>query len=133
MSKAKTVAMPADWQQRFKSTNIKVGLQLNLSRAMLEMLCAIADDVLWDRASYGDIHYPDNWVSCEAALTKRGLIERKQDAEREATRKHNIAAQAWDECRSYCKLTPAGRAVVDLLKIVGLFVPADGSFKRRRA
>jgi hypothetical protein len=137
------IELPEDWKQRFKSSSIKVGFQLNLSRAMLEFLCAVADDCQWDRATFGELHYPDNWIATEGSLEKRGLIQRKDGPAREAAAKHNSDEinAAWkdgrdkSDCtyRNYCRLTPAGAKVVELLKVSGLFVAADASLRRKRA
>jgi hypothetical protein len=133
--KRKTVAIPAEWQQKFKSHSLSVGFKLHLSRPMLEMLCAVADDCMWDRSSYGDIHFPDNFIHIEACLVKRGLIARLEGAEHDKVATHNTAAlnRGWDQLRNYSALTPAGKLVVDLLKLTGMFIAQDASFKRRRA
>ena len=137
------IAIPENWQQRFKSSSIKIGFQLNLSRSMLEMLCAVADDCQWDRATFGELHYPDNWIATEASLEKRGLIQRKGETDRVAAAKHNSDEMnaAWKEgrdraerdYRNYCCLTPAGQKIVELLKVSGLFIPQDAAIRRKRA
>lgn len=136
MSKKQEVAtLPQGWQQRFKAASIRVGFQLNLSRPMLEFLCAVADDCAWDRATFGDIYYPDNWIATEASLTKRGLVERKEGTERESTSAHNRkeleGEKSHRDYRNYCQLTPAGEQVVRLLKVAGLFVESDTATLRK--
>lgn len=137
--RTKVAELPAEWKQRFKASSIKVGFQLHLSKSMLEFLCAVADDVSWDRATFGDIHYPDNWISTEGSLEKRGLIERKPDREHEEAGQHNYRELKrgvdYADCdmRNYCRLTPAGAAVVELLKVSGLFIAQDGALRRKRS
>ena len=40
---------PAAGKDNFRSASMRIGFSVNLSKAMLELLCAIADDVHWDR------------------------------------------------------------------------------------
>lgn len=139
---SKTTELPADWKQKFKAASVKVGFQLNLSRSMLEYLCAVSDDVRWDRATFGDLHYPDNWIATQSSLEKRGLVESKSTAEREAAAQNNgneitkahRGEKDWADAdmRNYVQLTPAGKALVALLKITGLFIVQDGALRRRR-
>jgi hypothetical protein len=136
--KPSTVVLPPDWQQKFKSHSLSIGFKLHLSRPMLEMLCSIADDCFWDRANYGDVHFPDNFIHIEACLEKRGLIERREGAEREDVIAHNAGARGkgasyWEQMRHYSKLTPAGKLVVEMLKLTGMFIQQDNGLRRRRA
>lgn len=135
------VALPQEWQQKFKASSIKVGFQLHLSRAMLEFLCAVADDCDWDRATFGDIFYPDNWIATAASLVKRGLVESKAGRDREETGQFNFdqldkkrqGKVREADHRSYWKLTPAGLKLVELLKVAGLFTESDAAIRRKRA
>lgn len=95
---------------------------------MIEFICAVADDVTWDRRDFCTIHKPDNWVATEAALKKRGLIVRKEGDER---RKAFEERSENDNDISYCKLTPAGEAVVQLFRVTGIFVEADSAITKK--
>lgn len=121
------------WRDNLKSFSVKVGFHLSLSKSMLEFLCAVADDVQWDRNLYHrDICVPENWIASEVSLTKRGLIQRKSDKYFEDIKHDNTIPFAMRSC---CELTPAGRCVVDLLKMAGVFVEADAAIikKSKRA
>jgi hypothetical protein len=122
-----------DWQANFKSYSFKRSFGLHLSQAMIEMLCAVADDCQWDRAEANTIHQPDNWIATQGSLVKRGLIERKCESERAKVYEKVVSGRMRrDEYRehSYYKLTPAGKAVVDLFKVVGVFVPSDAGLRK---
>ena len=129
---ADALAMPETWQQKFKASSIKVGFQLHLSRSMLEMICALADDCWWDRATFGDIHYPDNWMSTQGSLVKRGLIQHRSEADLRKLEKKNTAVRFADTIPR-CELTPAGKQLVKLLKVAGLFIEADAAIRRKQA
>lgn len=133
MKKVKSIPIESsDWQAAFKGAVCKVGFQLNLSRLMLEYLCAISDDVKWDRPSFGGIHCPDNWYVVERCLEKRGLIRRKPPDVIDGAKYR--PEETWREF-SNCELTPAGECVVKLVKISGMFLEADAAIskKARRA
>lgn len=102
--------MPAEWKNKLKSSCIKFGFTLHLTKAMLEYLCATSEGVMWDRHYEPWIRVPDNWIATETALTNRGLIERK-------TRAEIYGDPTWCVCR----LTEAGKLVVELVKMAGLF------------
>lgn len=129
-----TIPVMPDWKNQFRSAHTKVGFQLHLSRAMLEMLCATADDTQWDRSSFGDVFYPDNWVATERSLTKRGLVVRKTAADRgkqlDAITAASIVSGEFNE-RSFIALTPAGEALVQLLKTGGLFIESDAAISKK--
>jgi hypothetical protein len=108
------------WQDRFRSNVTRVRFVINLTRPMMEMLCACSDDVSWDRRRFGGITFPDNWISTEHALTTRGLLERKPP--RPVT----------DSSPPF-KLTPAGEALVELMKVGGIFIPAREAVERASA
>lgn len=117
------------WQDAFKSACLAVGFRLQLTRAMCEFISAVADDVSWDRAVYGSSNaFPDNFLATGRSLIKRGLIERKEgercDSRRAVT---SYDLHSW----SHWKLTPAGDAVVVLLKLSGLFVEADMAVEKK--
>lgn len=118
------------WRDNFKSNLTSVSFKLTLSRPMLEYLCATADDVFWDRFTYGSsIVFPDNFMATEQALTRRGLIRRKGPQSIPAdNREANI--MKW---KPHCELTPAGKAVVELLKVGGMFLPAAAAIQKMKA
>lgn len=117
--------MPNNWKDNFKSYSLRTNFYLGLTRPQLEMLCAVADDVEWDRFQSGP-QTPHNWIASEGALTKRGLIQRKKQPRQ--WNGHNIY-----EIEASCELTPAGRLVVDLLKLTGIFIESDFAIQRRAA
>ena len=120
------------WQDTFRAYSMRIGFQLSLSKAMLEMLCAVADDVQWDRRLYHQgSHCPENWIASTCSLVKRGLICRK-DQEWLDNHKHDPHPQGEWCCY---QLTPAGQCVVDLVKLAGIYVEADAAInkKARRA
>jgi hypothetical protein len=123
------------WKDAFKAYAMRTSFTLHLTRPMLEFLCAVADDVCWDRSSQGGSGSPENWIATEAALTKRGLVARKSDAEsdrvlvRKLARCHDGKTYQF----TFCKLTPAGRAVVDLIKCTGLFIESDHAILKKHA
>lgn len=118
----------ADWKENFRRASMRVGFQLALSKTMLEFLCAVAEDVTWDRALYGGLIEPDHYVTTCACLTKRGLIERKPEKEIKDHVSRN-GDQIWEW--THMKLTPAGECVVELLKLCGMFVEADTAIRRK--
>jgi len=131
MSKVQqAIAMPGSWKQKFQDSTFRTNFQLFLSQSMVEYLCACADNVRWDRSRFCSIHRPDNWGATEASLIKRGMCERKSCSEIEAERAELKKAMGdeydW-KLVSSCRLTPAGQAVVELFKVTGVFVAADGA------
>lgn len=117
-------APPEDWRAAFRSTVMRTGLCLHLTQPMLEYLCSVADDVLWDRFQASSLARPNNTFTT-ACLEKRGLIQRKPPEHFEARRKSQDARED-----AYDVLTEAGEAVVQLLRVVGVFVPADRAIKK---
>jgi len=128
------VATDVLWQDAFKSYSTKVGFNLQLTRPMLEFLCACSDDVYWDRAAYGSIFFPDNWIATEHALMKRGLVVRKppQVVEQQRKAADKLAGRG-NGLPPPWALTPAGHAVIDLLKVGGLYLSADAATKKMAA
>ena len=123
-----------EWKGKFRHASMKIGFNLNLTKTMLEFLCAVADDVHWDRSLYHqNVPFLDNWNATEAALTKRGLIERKSKEWFEE-RKHREDNVPFCET-ACCVLTPAGKLVIELVKLAGMFTEADAAInkKARRA
>jgi hypothetical protein len=114
------VNITTGWQDNFKSQMTRVSFSLSLTRPMLEFLCASADNVRWDRRAFGNLHYPDNWFATEHALMKRGLIERKPP--------HLVENKKFSE--PPWRLTPAGLALIELLKIGGLYIEAEEAKQR---
>lgn len=118
-------AVAEEWRENLQRSSFRTGFHLNLTQPMLEFLCAVADDVHWDRTKFPNLHVPDNWFATEHALKKRGLIVRKSDEER---RKAFDDKEIDGVFRAMCELTPAGKLVVSLLREAGMFVAADDSF-----
>jgi hypothetical protein len=90
----------------------------------MEFLCAVADDVQWDRFTYGMGSGPHNFLASSGALVKRGLILEK------------TVHDKWEgknvyEIRSRYDLTDAGWLVVELLKLTGLFIESDNAIERK--
>ena len=101
------------WQEAFQTNITRVTFNLTLSRAMMEMLCALSDDVQWDRTRYGNLLYPDNFLATERALVARGLIVRKL----------RIAGKDPGGPPFY-KLTPVGVACAEMFRVGGCFIEA---------
>jgi hypothetical protein len=114
------------WKDNLKSYVMRTNFYLGLTRPQMEYLCAVADDVEWDRFRSGP-QTPFNFIASEGALEKRGLIERKKGG-----RGHWRTENVYD-ITSTCVLTPAGRLVVELLKITGLFIEQDNAIERKAA
>ena len=114
------------WQDAFRSNMTRITFSLTLTRAMLEFLCATADDVEWDRWRYGGILWPNNFLATEHALTKRGLVQRKSLK----LVNEQKAAVLKDKHVIPCELTPVGLAVVEMLRIGGMFIPAEEALER---
>lgn len=142
--KKKVLQHPAvndEWKDLFRNSSVKVGFVMSLSKAMLEMLCAVADNVSWDRSIYRTPHCPDNWIASERSLEKRGLIRRKPAKILDAESPIHLTDEQWAEGqhheKSCCELTPAGQKVVELVKLAGLFVEQDAAvtkkFRKQRA
>lgn len=119
--------MPNDWKDKFKSYTMRTNFHLGLTRPQLEMLCAVADDVEWDRFTYGLGSGPFCAMASSHALEKRGLIEKKKSGRGSDKWKHVY------EIKSCWVLTEAGKLVCQLLKITGLFIESDNSTQRRYA
>lgn len=121
--------MTTEWKNAFICSSMRASFCLSLTQPMLELLCATADGVHWDRT----LHFPafgnakrDSWAPTETALIRKGLIEKVP----KSLRKIGVA----DEIETdRLRLTPAGEKIVELLRVVGLFVEADAtSLKRER-
>jgi len=128
----KTPQAQEKWRDDFRNFSMKVNFVLSLSKSMLEMLCATADGVQWDRALYRHgSHCPENWIASCRSLEKRGLIQRKSAEEIDQRKYEDHARGEW----CCWTLTPAGEQVVGLLKTCGMFVEADAAInkKTRRA
>lgn len=127
-----TLPVPA-WREKLQSAVLRMGFHLHLSQPMLEYLCATADDVIWDRQFFLGLgqHCPDSWHATEASLVNRGLIQRKP---LEVIRDRSKRSQGDGVDEAVCELTPAGRLIVELVKMTGLFVEAsDASTLKGRA
>jgi len=118
------------WKQDFRSTTFSTKFVLHLSEPMIEMICAIADGVQWDRSDFIP-GMPDNFIATQNALVKRGLIVRKLEDERRRVLEKATKANAPRHEYSYYELTPAGDAVVNLFKVTGVFVEADAAINKK--
>ena len=114
----------SDWRDKFKSYSLRTNFHLGLTRPQLEFLCAVADDVEWDRFTHGLGTGPHIPIATGGCLEKRGLIERKTKG-----RSHDFNHTF--EIRSLWTLTLAGEIVVELLKETGLFIEADHAIQRK--
>lgn len=114
--------MLESWKDNLRTHSLRVGFQLSLTRPQIEMISAIADDVSWDRHYGSCLAFPDNFLATNRSLIKRGLIEERPKAEYEAEM-NDYQRPAYTF--NHFKLTPAGLCVVELLKMVGLFIESD--------
>lgn len=122
------VQLPPDWKMAFQGSAMKTSFCLALTQPMLEFLCATAEGVHWDRRLYSrqyGIARPDNWLASSGSLEKRGLVERltRLEIDRTCTSVHDFTT-------SHYRLTPAGEAVVGLLKVTGIFITSDTAIER---
>lgn len=127
-----SVKLPENWQDNFKAATFRTSFNLSLSQAMIEMLCAVADGVWWDRSQFcGNVYKPDNWVASAASLLKRGLVKPATEAEKKA----NVARIMANDEQSYewnnWTLTPIGESVVNIFKLAGIFVEADAAIRKK--
>jgi hypothetical protein len=116
-----------NWRAAFQSSAMRTSFCLALSQPMLEFLCAVAEGVRWDRALYYQqygIAKPDNWLAASHALQKRGLIGPHAPVQLAGTNEEWCGRSNW-------VLTPAGEALVQLLKVAGIFVSADAALMKR--
>lgn len=119
--------LPPNWKAAFQGTAMRTSFCLSLTQPMMEMLCAVADGVRWDRALYYrqyGMARPDNWIAASTALQKRGLIGPFE-------RTNATDAEWLVGIGSSWRLTPAGEALVQLLKVAGIFVEADAAIVKR--
>lgn len=127
----KTIPLASAAQTAFKSATMRTNFCLTLSQPMIEFLCAVADDVEWDRSTYRSIHTPDNPWAPFRALEKRGLVIRKpEDEQRTTSEILRLPVERFCEY-SHWKLTTVGAAVVDMLKVAGIFVEADAAITKK--
>lgn len=120
------------WAEHFRSHVMKQSFNLSLSQTMIEFLCAVADNVRWDRGNVCDIHRPDNWYVAEACLIKRGLVRCKRDDPGQQEKWAEQMRKEGDHLLESCvELTPAGKAVVELFKVTGIFVEADNAILKK--
>lgn len=115
-----------DWREKFRRNGTRITFRLMLTRPMLEMLCALSENVHWDRQRHGSILYPDNFLGTEHALTERGLVQRKP------LRIVNGYTEV-KEGEPPIELTPAGRSLVDLLKVGGFYIEAKAAAEKMAA
>ena len=123
-----TISLPVEtWAEDFRQYAFRTNFMLTLSQAMIEFLCATADDVVWDRTRYSHNLKPDNFLASGRALEKRGLVKRIPRDER----LKNSTGDFWVDVGAYHVMTPAGEKVVELLKVTGCFVEADGAIIKK--
>lgn len=126
---------PNAWRAAFQSQAMRTSFCLSLSQPMLELLCAVADSVRWDRGMYYrqyGIAKPDSSIASSHALAKRGLIH--DHPERGSVpRLRGEAAKAAERGEYFpvWALTPAGEALVQLLKVTGIFIEADAAINKK--
>ena len=128
----KSIPIPPNCQDAFRKATFRTSFNLALSQPMIEMLCAIADGVCWDRTTRegpSTVHVPDNWVASTLSLEKRGLIRNATDAEKAKERRQCNAAPYYEW--SNWRLTPIGDCVVQMFKVAGIFVEADAAILKR--
>ena len=113
----------SDWADKFRHYSLRTNFHLGLTRPMLEYLCAVAQDCWWDRAIFRSGEAPDNFIASSKSLLSRGLIRNSKEPRRKWNNLYEI--------RSHHELTPAGEAVVKLLRITGLFIEADLAAERK--
>ena len=122
----------AGWLDAFKGSSLRTGFVVSLSRAMLEMLCAVADDVVWDRFCNGSTSVcPDNFIATGRSLEKRGLIMTLTQAEL-----RELKEARWEnvfEIRAKYRLTDAGRLVVQLVTMAGVYHKSDNAIQREES
>ncbi len=126
------VQLPPDWKSAFQGHAMRSSFCLALTQPMLEFLCATADGVHWDRRLYyrqWGAAKPDNWIASGRSLENRGLIERITRGQIDAI----TATVTFEDfhLHSHYRLTPAGAAVVELLRVSGIFVESDAAIEKR--
>jgi hypothetical protein len=132
-----TIPLTPDWKSAFQQSTMRTNFEMRLSQSMIEFLSATADDAHWDRVRDSTIHKPDNWVATSTSLQKRGLIMRKpqsqidREGQEYRAKASNNGAYFWDSPCCYM-LTPAGLAMVNLFKVVGIFVETEAAMNRRK-
>ena len=124
--KADTVPFPSNHQDEFKAATFRTNFQLHLSQAMIEYICAVDEDVQWDRAQFGGLYKPDNFIATSAALMKRGLIARKTQADLDKS-DNGEGCFEWNRF----KLTEIGEALVNLFRVAGIFVQSDNGLAKK--
>lgn len=124
------VKLPPDWKSAFQGHSMRSSFCLALTQPMLEFLCATADGVHWDRRIYcrqWGVAKPDNWIASGRSLENRGLIERISRSDIDA---QPLSMEEF-QFHAHWRLTPAGAAVVELLKVSGIFVEQDSAIEKR--
>lgn len=127
--------LPDTWRVAFLKTTLRTGFCLALTQPMLELLCAVATGFQWDRAVFRHsmgMAMPDNTIATVGALERRGLVRhRGTDVVRAEVQARSSNERSLRFIQHQCdtwELTPAGVAVVDLLKVTGVFIePAAAS------
>ncbi len=125
--KEKTIPLPDMWKDEFRRATFRTNFMLALSQPQIEFLCAVADGVQWNRTLFPSIHAPCNFIATSQALAKRGLIVRKSESELDA--QLGVSTLSYEWCCH--KLTPAGAALVQLLKVTGIFVDSDAALNKK--
>jgi hypothetical protein len=134
---SKTIPLPESWKEQFRQATMRTAFELRLSQPQIEYISATADDSHWDRVRETYTSRPDNFIATSTALEKKGLIVRKSQAEIDkASREYHATKENrdqffWDGPCCY-RLTPAGIALVELFKVVGIFVESQSTANRRK-
>jgi hypothetical protein len=133
-TKPETLPMPDAWKQDFRSATLRTSFMLTMTQPMVQFLSGVADGVQWDRWGFSCIHAPANDIATASALQKRGLIIRKTAAQIESV-SSEMKANNYDKLIhgewNHYSLTPAGAAVVELLKVTGIFVVSDAALNKK--
>jgi hypothetical protein len=130
MRQKNVIRHPAAWKSNFQSATLRTSFCLSLTQPMLELFCAIADGVWWDRTGSSVLARPDSFMASSEALTKRGLIVSHAQRQEPRTREECERGERGELVRIF-ELTPAGEALVNLLRVAGMFVEADHAIERR--
>ena len=100
--------MQDDWRNKLKGHTGQWAFVLTLSRRMCEQLAFLREIDGKEWPAGGNDSFP-HWVTSNRCLTERGLIEH-------LPRPEGVPTMKWNPYR----ITPAGRAVLDLLVYAGV-------------
>lgn len=125
-----------EWQIAFRQTSLATGFRLALTQSMLEYLCAVSDNTRWNR--FWDMLNGNDKLGAghatAGALERRGLIaDRFKASDSFPNLIRGTLNGGMPDLESRYELTPAGRLVVELVLLTGLFVESDASHERKVA